>query len=150
MAKYVHFVLNSLCAIELYCVVYEEYLLVLLYLFILSKKFLISYDLMKNVCLILFVLFLFFLDRASLYSPGTHSVDQAGLELRNPSASASQVLGLKAYTTMPSCLVLLCILSSVHFLSRFFVCSFGFFLLLLFGFMRQRFSAVLAILELTP
>jgi hypothetical protein len=27
--------------------------------------------------------------------PGTHSVDQAGLELRNPSASASQVLGLK-------------------------------------------------------
>ena len=150
MAKYVHFVLNSLCAIELYCVVYEEYLLVLLYLFILSKKFLISYDLMKNVCLILFVLFLSFLDRASLYSPGTHSVDQAGLELRNPSASASQVLGLKAYTTMPSCLVLLSILSSVHFLSRFFVCSLGFFLLLLLGFMRQRFSAVLAILELTP
>ncbi|GAB1287511.1 N-alpha-acetyltransferase 15, NatA auxiliary subunit [Apodemus speciosus] len=34
----------------------------------------------------------------SLYSPGcsgTHSVDQAGLELRNPPASASQVLGLK-------------------------------------------------------
>ncbi|GAB1302908.1 H/ACA ribonucleoprotein complex subunit DKC1 [Apodemus speciosus] len=28
--------------------------------------------------------------------PGTHSVDQAGLELRNPPASASQVLGLKA------------------------------------------------------
>ncbi|GAB1295177.1 Nucleolar RNA helicase 2 [Apodemus speciosus] len=27
--------------------------------------------------------------------PGTHSVDQAGLELRNPPASASQVLGLK-------------------------------------------------------
>jgi hypothetical protein len=26
----------------------------------------------------------------------THSVDQAGLELRNPPASASQVLGLKA------------------------------------------------------
>ncbi|GAB1290607.1 Predicted gene 11032 [Apodemus speciosus] len=25
----------------------------------------------------------------------THSVDQAGLELRNPPASASQVLGLK-------------------------------------------------------
>jgi hypothetical protein len=35
----------------------------------------------------------------SLYYPGcpeTHSVDQAGLELRNPPASASQVLGLKA------------------------------------------------------
>ncbi|GAB1296923.1 Acyl-Coenzyme A-binding domain-containing 4 [Apodemus speciosus] len=27
--------------------------------------------------------------------PGTHSVDQAGLELRNPPASASRVLGLK-------------------------------------------------------
>jgi hypothetical protein len=38
-------------------------------------------------------------DRASLYSsgcPGTHFVDQAGLELRNPPASASHVLGLKA------------------------------------------------------
>jgi hypothetical protein len=40
-----------------------------------------------------------FRDRVSLYSPGcpgTHSVDQAGLELRNPPAFASQVLGLKA------------------------------------------------------
>ncbi|GAB1286366.1 Dipeptidyl peptidase 4 [Apodemus speciosus] len=37
-------------------------------------------------------------DRVSLRSPGcpgTHSVDQAGLELRNLPASASQVLGLK-------------------------------------------------------
>jgi hypothetical protein len=37
-------------------------------------------------------------DRVSLCSPGcpgTHSVDQAGLKLRNPSPSASQVLGLK-------------------------------------------------------
>ena len=35
-----------------------------------------------------------FQDRVSLYSPGspgTHSVDQASLELRNPPASASQV-----------------------------------------------------------
>jgi hypothetical protein len=31
--------------------------------------------------------------------PGTHFVDQAGLELRNPPASASQVLGLKTCTT---------------------------------------------------
>jgi hypothetical protein len=31
--------------------------------------------------------------------PGTHSVDQAGLELRNPPASVSQVLGLKACAT---------------------------------------------------
>jgi hypothetical protein len=49
-----------------------------------------------------------FLDRVSLYSPGlpgTHFVDQAGLELRNPPASASQVLGLKvcAITTWPDC-----------------------------------------------
>jgi hypothetical protein len=35
-------------------------------------------------------------------SPGTHSVDQAGLELINPPASASQVLGLKACATTPS------------------------------------------------
>jgi hypothetical protein len=33
---------------------------------------------------------------------GTHSVDQASLELRNPSASASRVLGLKACATTPS------------------------------------------------
>jgi hypothetical protein len=39
-----------------------------------------------------------FWDRVSWYSPGhpgTHFVDQAGLELRNLPASASQVLGLK-------------------------------------------------------
>jgi hypothetical protein len=49
----------------------------------------------------LFILFIF-QDRVSLCSlacPGTHSVDQAGLELRNPPASASQVLGLKACAT---------------------------------------------------
>jgi hypothetical protein len=42
---------------------------------------------------------LVFRDRVPLCSPGcpgTHSVDQAGLELRNPPVSASQVLGLKA------------------------------------------------------
>ncbi|EDL12147.1 mCG145184, partial [Mus musculus] len=53
----------------------------------------------------LFSRFLFvFRDRVSLCSPGcpgTHSVDQAGLELRNSSASASQVLGLKACATTP-------------------------------------------------
>jgi hypothetical protein len=51
-------------------------------------------------CLFCFV----FRDRVSLYSPGcpgTHFVDQAGLELRNPPASASQVLGLKACATKP-------------------------------------------------
>jgi hypothetical protein len=49
-----------------------------------------------------FVLFCFFQDRVSLYSsdcPRTHFVDQAGLELRNLPASASQVLGLKACAT---------------------------------------------------
>jgi hypothetical protein len=47
---------------------------------------------------------LVFRDRVSLYSPGcpgTHSVDQAGLEFRNPPASASQVLGFKACATTP-------------------------------------------------
>ena len=46
---------------------------------------------------------MFFRDRVSLYSsgcPGAHFVDQAGLELRNPPASAS-LLGLKAGTTTP-------------------------------------------------
>jgi hypothetical protein len=47
--------------------------------------------------------FLFvFRDRVSLCSPGcpgAHSVDQASLELRNPPASASKVLGLKVCAT---------------------------------------------------
>jgi hypothetical protein len=45
---------------------------------------------------------LVFGDRVSLCSPGypgTNSVDQAGLKLRNPPASASQMLGLKACAT---------------------------------------------------
>ena len=44
----------------------------------------------------------FFRDQVSLCSPGcpgTHFIDQAGLELRNTPASASQVLGLKACAT---------------------------------------------------
>jgi hypothetical protein len=52
--------------------------------------------------LVLFGLVWFFRDRVSLSSPGcpgTHSVDQAGLKLRNPPASSSQVLGLKACAT---------------------------------------------------
>jgi hypothetical protein len=50
-------------------------------------------------CFVLLVVVLVFRDRVSLYSigcPGTHSVDQVGLKLRNPPTSASQVLGLKA------------------------------------------------------
>ena len=49
-----------------------------------------------------FFFLLFFLDRVTLYSPGcpgTHSVDQDVLKLRNLPASASQLLGLKACTT---------------------------------------------------
>jgi hypothetical protein len=48
--------------------------------------------------------FCFFRDGISLRSPGcpgTHSVDQAGLQLRNLPASASQELGLKECTTTP-------------------------------------------------
>jgi hypothetical protein len=50
-----------------------------------------------------------FVDRVSLYSPGcpgTHFVDQAGLELRDLPASASQVLGLKVCATTPSTQIL--------------------------------------------
>ena len=49
-------------------------------------------------------------DRVSLCSPScprTHFVDQAGLELRNLSASASQMQGLQACTTMPGSEILL-------------------------------------------
>ena len=52
---------------------------------------------LRFVCLFFF--FLVFQDSVSLCSPGcpgTHSIDQADLELRNTAASASQVLGLKA------------------------------------------------------
>jgi hypothetical protein len=52
-------------------------------------------------------LFVCFRDRVSLYSPGcpgTHSVHQADLELRNPPASASRVLGLKVCATTPGSL----------------------------------------------
>jgi hypothetical protein len=55
-----------------------------------------------NVYLLFYFIFLVFRDRVSLYSPGypgTHFVDQVGLELRNPPASASQVLGLKVCAT---------------------------------------------------
>jgi hypothetical protein len=51
-----------------------------------------------------FSFFFFFRDRVSLCSlgcPGTYSVDQAGLELRNLPVSASRVLGLKACATTP-------------------------------------------------
>jgi hypothetical protein len=55
-----------------------------------------------SLFVVVVVVVLVFQDRVSLCSPGcpgTHCVDQAGLELRNLPASASQVLGLKACTT---------------------------------------------------
>jgi hypothetical protein len=62
------------------------------------------------------VLVLVFQDKVSLCSPGcpgTHSVDQTGLDLRNRSASVSQVLGLKvcATTARPSCYFLQCFIN---------------------------------------
>jgi hypothetical protein len=64
------------------------------------------------VTLDLFILV--FWDRVSLCSPGclgTHSVDQAGLKLRNLPASASGVLGLKACATTPGLdLFLMCMI----------------------------------------
>jgi hypothetical protein len=63
---------------------------------------LLYYNLNKSLFVCLFglvsVLILVFQYRISRYSsdcPGTHFVDQAGLELRNPLASAFPVLGLK-------------------------------------------------------
>jgi hypothetical protein len=57
-----------------------------------------------------FFFFLVFRDMVFLYSPGcpgTHFVAQAGLELRNPPASASRVLGLKACATTPGYILFL-------------------------------------------
>jgi hypothetical protein len=72
-----------------------------------------------------FVLFCFlvwfglvFQDRVFLCSPGcpvTHSVDKAGLELRDPPVSASQVLGLKACTTTAWQNLLFCILTKIKY-----------------------------------
>jgi hypothetical protein len=61
--------------------------------------------------LFLFCFVFVFRDRVSLDGPGcpgTHFVDQAGLELRNSPAFASQVLGLKACTTTPSPKLVFC------------------------------------------
>jgi hypothetical protein len=65
----------------------------------------ITFFFTKYFCFVLFC----FLDRVSLYSPGcpgTHFVDQAGLQLRNLPASASRVLGLNVCATMPGLKIL--------------------------------------------
>jgi hypothetical protein len=71
---------------------------------------LLDFHIREKWCMNHFFCFVF-LDRVSLCSPGypgTHSVDQVGLELRNPFASASRVLGLKACTTTPGYESFLC------------------------------------------
>jgi hypothetical protein len=98
------------------------------FIFLLSTLFLLCF---------LFFGFLVFQDRVSLYSPGcpgTHSVDQAGLELRNPPASASRVLGLKACATMP---FLLCFnhASSQYCLACYYTVTSFWFLIPLFSFL---------------
>jgi hypothetical protein len=65
--------------------------------------------------------FFSFRDRVSLYSPGcpgTHFVDQAGLELRHSPVSASQVLGLKACATTPGNQVISSLVFAVSRLGR--------------------------------
>jgi hypothetical protein len=62
----------------------------------------LNFHLFIYLFIFVFVFVFVFRDRVSLCSsgcPGTHFVDQAGLELRNSPASLSQVLGLKACAT---------------------------------------------------
>jgi hypothetical protein len=62
------------------------------------------------IIIIIIIIILVFQDRVSLYSsgcPGTHFGDQSGLELRNPPASASRVLGLKTCATTPGSILFL-------------------------------------------
>jgi hypothetical protein len=90
--------------ISLVSVVMSPHSFLILLIWILSLCPLVS--LAKGLSTFFVVVCLFvFRDRVSLCSPGcpgTHSVDQAGLELRNPPAPASQVLGLKACTITAS------------------------------------------------
>ena len=89
------------------------------------KGILLCFFVVVVVCLFfgffcLFAVFLFFRGRVSLYSPGcpgTHSVHQAGLKLRNPPASASQGLKLKACatTTRPAFFFFFKFLFQIHF-----------------------------------
>ena len=78
------------CCISVFCVLCVCFVFVFVCLF---------------VCFLICVyglIFGFFRDRNSLYDPGcpgTHSVDHAGLVLRNLPTSASHVLGLKLCTT---------------------------------------------------
>ena len=80
-----------------------EYLIFQASFSFLTYFFCFSFLFVFFVCLFVWLVF-FSQDRVSLYSPGcpgSHSVDQAGLKLRNLPACASQVLGLKVCTTTP-------------------------------------------------
>ena len=110
---------------------------------------------------ILFIYFLVFRDRVSLCSPGcpgTHSIDQAGLELRNLPASASRVLELKACATMPGLAgrfqPLTYLFIHVFIYSCMYVCIYLFMYvcmyLFIFWFFETGFLCIaLAVLELT-
>jgi hypothetical protein len=85
----------------------------------------------KNTMQCSYCFFFFFRDRDSLCSPGcpgTHFVDQAGLELRNPPASASPVLGLKvcATTAWPGIPTVLKMTFSFNFLHFNYLCEGGY------------------------
>ena len=78
-------------------------------------------------CFVLFC-FVFFLRQGFLCSPGcpvTHSVEQAGLQLRNPHASASWVLGLKVRATTTGLIFLFILLNIlkliVQYIFQFFM-----------------------------
>ena len=92
-----------------------------------------SFQVVDLLALASFFLFCFvFRDRVSRYSPGcpgTQFVDQAGLELRNPPASACQVLVLKACATTArlSCsllnLTILALVLPAGYLFTYLFCS---------------------------
>ena len=58
-----------------------------------------DFDVVLCVCLFVVLVFRDIVFLSNPVCPGTYSVDQAGLELRDLPASASQVLGSKACTT---------------------------------------------------
>jgi hypothetical protein len=59
----------------------------------------IKFSFSLSLLLLLLLLLLLFVSLCSPGCPENHSVDQAGLKLRDSPASASQVLGLKRYAT---------------------------------------------------
>jgi hypothetical protein len=65
----------------------------------------LTYPMSASKFFLFVCLFLVFFETVSCLCsfgcPRTHSVDQASLKLRYPPASASKVLGLKAYATAP-------------------------------------------------